>query len=96
MMQVEFFADAQSLGLATQTPFEVHWVPTEPREYALTAVATDDNGASSTSTVNTITAVPALQLTNQTIIRTGAAWHYQDNGLDPGAGWMAHGHDTSS
>ena len=58
VMQVEFFAGSQSLGVATQIPFETPWIPTAPGDYALTAVATDDSGASSTSTVNTVTAVP--------------------------------------
>ena len=96
VMQVEFFAGSQSLGVATQIPFEIPWVPTAPGDYALMAVATDDSGASSTSTVNTVTAVPALQLTNQMLISTGAAWNYQDNGQDPGPGWTALHHDTSS
>lgn len=49
--QVEFFADGVSLGVDETAPYAVTWDATEQRRYNLTAVATNDNGASRTSRI---------------------------------------------
>ncbi len=46
---VEFFAGATSLGADSTAPYSVNWVPQMPGVYTVTAVATDTEGASSTS-----------------------------------------------
>jgi hypothetical protein len=94
VMQVEYFTDRQSLGLATQAPFEILWIPPQAGDYALTAVATDDSGATGTSVVQSVTAVPALEQ-SRILVPGGAAWRYLDTGVDPGPGWTAPGYDTT-
>ncbi|MEM8526284.1 MAG: Ig-like domain-containing protein [Bacteroidota bacterium] len=47
--QVEFFADDQSLGIDMTSPFEYAWTDATWGNYVLTAVATDDDGATTTS-----------------------------------------------
>lgn len=44
---------------ATQQVFTQTWTPTEPGVYQLTAVATDNRGATATSEPVTVTIVPA-------------------------------------
>jgi hypothetical protein len=46
---VEFFVDGQKLGEATEEPYEFIWQNPTLGEHVLNAVATDDQGASSTS-----------------------------------------------
>jgi cytochrome c len=49
--QVEFLADGQSIGVDTSAPYEVTWNATEERRYKLTAVATNNRGAKTTSRI---------------------------------------------
>jgi hypothetical protein len=95
VMQVEFFANGESLGLVTQSPFEWIWIPPQPGDYSLTAVATDDSSATRTSPPNPVTAVPALQQ-SRIVLPGGAAWRYQDTGIDPGPAWTTLGYDSGS
>ncbi|PSL06983.1 glucose/arabinose dehydrogenase [Haloactinopolyspora alba] len=49
--QVEFFADGESIGVDDTAPYATTWDVTEKRRYDLTAVATNDNGDSTTSRI---------------------------------------------
>jgi glucose/arabinose dehydrogenase/type 1 glutamine amidotransferase/beta-xylosidase len=49
--KVEFFVDGQSIGADTTAPYEVTWNALEERRYNLTAVATNDKGATKTSRI---------------------------------------------
>jgi glucose/arabinose dehydrogenase len=49
VQQVEFFADGASVGVDAAVPFTVVWTPTSAGARTLTARATDDNGAATTS-----------------------------------------------
>src|SRR6266436_3060711 len=49
--QVEFFADATSLGVIATNPFTLTWPGVPAGIYALTAVATDGLGVTATSAV---------------------------------------------
>jgi regulation of enolase protein 1 (concanavalin A-like superfamily) len=53
--QVEFFAGTTSLGTATASPYTVTWLNAPAGQYALTAVATDTNGATTRSAAVSIT-----------------------------------------
>jgi hypothetical protein len=53
--QVEFFAGTTSLGIDTAAPFSLSWTPSVGGAYTLTAKATDNGGATATSTAATIT-----------------------------------------
>ena len=52
---VQFFANGVSLGTDTTSPYSVSWTPTVAGSYAITAVATDNLGATTTSATNTVT-----------------------------------------
>ncbi|WP_308709562.1 glycosyl hydrolase family 18 protein [Marinoscillum pacificum] len=52
---VEFFANGTSIGTVTSSPYSVNWTPAMTGSFSLTAIATDDQGATSTSTAITIT-----------------------------------------
>lgn len=54
IVQVEFFADGESLGVDTESPYSVVWEGVATGSYDLTAAATDDQGATVTSTIVTI------------------------------------------
>ncbi len=49
--QVEFFADGESIGVDTQSPYATTWNPTGEKVFKLTAVATNDLGLTTTSRV---------------------------------------------
>ncbi len=55
---VQFFAGATSLGADTTAPYNALWSDAPPGDYSLTAVATDDDGATRTSTAVPIRIVP--------------------------------------
>ena len=60
--RVEFFANDALIGRATNAPYAATWTNVTAGTYAVTAVATDDGGGSTTSTAANINArrVPAI------------------------------------
>jgi chitinase len=46
---VEFFANGQSIGTDTSSPFSVSWTNVPAGTYSITAIARDDDGATTTS-----------------------------------------------
>ncbi|NDG73284.1 MAG: hypothetical protein EBY32_18670, partial [Proteobacteria bacterium] len=54
VIKVEFFSGNASLGVDTAAPYSVTWTPTVAGTYNLTAVATDSEGAASTSSLATV------------------------------------------
>lgn len=56
---VEFFANGISIGRATAAPFQLSWTPANAGTVELTARATDNGGASATSSAVSITVTPA-------------------------------------
>ena len=52
---VQFFANGVSLGTDSSSPYTASWVPTIAGSYAITAVVTDNLGAATTSSTNTVT-----------------------------------------
>ena len=52
--KVEFFSGNASLGVDTAAPYSVTWTPTVAGTYNITAVATDSEGAASTSSIATV------------------------------------------
>ncbi|MGB2717933.1 MAG: Ig-like domain-containing protein [Vicinamibacterales bacterium] len=53
--KVEFFVNGQSIGSDTESPYDATWNNTAEGSYNLTAVATDDGGAETTSATATVT-----------------------------------------
>ena len=69
--QVEFFVDGVSVGTDNTSPYSVNWVIPNWGAYVITAEATDDGGATTTSAVVNITATesnqaPTVSITNPT------------------------------
>ncbi|MBQ4852674.1 Ig-like domain-containing protein [Pseudoalteromonas sp. MMG012] len=64
--QVEFFVSGLSAGIDTQAPFQVIW-QTQAGQYQVTAVATDNVGASTTSTAATLTVSDGMPNVSPTI-----------------------------
>jgi hypothetical protein len=82
---VQFFANGTLIGTPDMTVSygrTATGLTTGP--YTLTAVATDNTGLSSTSTV-TIAVMPGAA--NQFLVSTNLVWSYLDDGSDPGAAW---------
>ena len=65
---VQFFANGQLIGAKTAAPYTVSWKPASAGTFALTAVATDNIGSSTTSTAVSVTVTsaiaPSVSLTN--------------------------------
>jgi Bacterial Ig domain len=64
--QVQFFQGSTLIGTATSAPYTVNWNNVAAGTYALTAQATDNRGATSTSSVVTVisNAAPAISITS--------------------------------
>jgi PKD repeat protein len=73
VMQVEFFQGATSLGVDTSSPYSVTWNGVAPGVYTLTAVATDNLGASVASVPITVRVTAALTPTADAYVRGGSA-----------------------
>jgi hypothetical protein len=52
--KVEFFAGATLIGTDTNSPYSINWTPTTSGTYAITAKATDNSGASTTSAASNL------------------------------------------
>lgn len=58
IVSVEFFSSGVSVGRATSSPYSITWTPTNPGSVDITARATDNGGASTTSDAVSITIDP--------------------------------------
>lgn len=72
VVRVEFYVGAVKLGEATAAPFTLVWASPPLGTSALSAVATDDQGASTTSAVVSITVSPASGGTGAITLQRGA------------------------
>ena len=70
--KVDFYVDGALVGTDTTAPYAVTWTTDVPGHYALTAVATDDQGASTTSNLVTVTVTPPLGRVNVALAANGA------------------------
>ena len=63
--RVEFFDGAVSAGVVTRTPFQLAWTALSPGAHAISAIATDDHGATTRSQAVDIVvgAAPAIVVT---------------------------------
>ena len=86
---VEYFAGSVSLGEVHQPPFSLLWSNAPAGAHSLTARATDNSGAWTTS-------VPRLfRVGGFMLVSTGAVWNYLDDQTDPGTVWRERGFDDS-
>ena len=76
--KVDFFAGTTAIGTATASPYSISWSNVAAGTYSLTAVATDNAGATTTSSAVSVTvnAPPSLP----------AGWAHADVGAVPFAG----------
>jgi hypothetical protein len=77
--KVEFFAGSTKLGETKQVPHRVVWENVSPGTYTLSAVATDNRGATTRSTVvsivvtETLPRIRIISPTDKTVVRYGDA-----------------------
>jgi len=91
---VAFYSGVTKLGDDTTAPYEFTWSNVAQGVYTLTAVASDNSGATTTTlgvniTVNEFIIVPV------SLIPTGAVWKYFDQGVDQGTAWRDQAFDDS-
>jgi chitinase len=72
--RVDFFANGQQIGSETAGPFTMSWGNIPSGTYAITAVARDDDGATTTSAPITITVAPAPAPTPTSTTPTAVAF----------------------
>ncbi|MCW1925672.1 Ig-like domain-containing protein [Luteolibacter arcticus] len=82
--KVEFYDGATKLGEDTSAPFVFAWASPAIGSHTLTAVATDNDSGTTTSTAVDIEVVQAL---SATVIAKESVWNYLDNGSDQGTAW---------
>ncbi len=78
--RVEFQIDGIKVGEDTTAPFTVAVTNLPVGVHALSATATDDSGATGTSTAVSI-------LVKDLLLASGAVWKYLDNGSNQGTAW---------
>jgi hypothetical protein len=71
VQKVEFFANGLSIGTDTTSPYSIAWNVATAGGYELTAVATDDDNASTTSTGVSITVSPSTERLNVALAANG-------------------------
>ncbi len=91
--KVEFFNGSTKLGEDTTAPYSFTWSNVSPGSYLLTAVATDNDGAATTSSSVSVSVVTPV---TNTIIAKGATWKYLDDGSNQGAAWREAAFNDSS
>ncbi len=69
--KVEFFVNGAKVGEDTSAPYSVVWADAEAGTYSLTAKATDNSGATRTSSPVTITVINAPQIQQPDTVYTG-------------------------
>ena len=79
--KVEFFGNGQKLGEDLASPFSLIWGRAELGEVTLIAVATDNDGLSSTSAPVTVTFQTAL-------VPARSVWSFLDNGSNQRTSWF--------
>jgi hypothetical protein len=92
--EVAFYAGDKLLGRDAQAPFSLTWTNVPEGRYLLTAVATDDKEAKTTSIPVTIL-VKARTVQPGNLIAAGSVWKYLDDGTDQGIGWRKPAFDDS-
>jgi hypothetical protein len=83
--RVEFFDGATKVGEATVPPYSVIASNLGTGPHTLTALVTDNNGATGSDvvTVEVVTLIPV------TLSPAGSVWKYLDNGSDQGTAWRS-------
>lgn len=69
--QVDFYRGSNVIGTATSAPYSVTWNNVPAGSYALTAVATDNLGATVTSAPVNVTVMPGAPATPTSLVATG-------------------------
>ncbi|HEU4665546.1 MAG TPA: glycosyl hydrolase family 18 protein [Dokdonella sp.] len=77
--KVEFFRGATSLGVDTSSPYSVTWSNAAAGSYSLTAIATDNLGATTTSGAVSVTVQASQNDTTPPSVPTGLASPSQTN-----------------
>jgi hypothetical protein len=86
---LQLWENNQLLGQSTVSPYTFNWQGVPLGGYALTAVATDNSGASRTSSVVNVTVDnPSAVLTNSLVV-FGSNWRFYDKGTDLGTAWRS-------
>lgn len=83
--KVDFYAGTTLLGTATAAPYQLTWSNVPVGSYAITAVATDDDGASTASSAVSISVADAPPPTD-----LPSGWAHADIGATPIAGDATH------
>ncbi|HKS37832.1 MAG TPA: Ig-like domain-containing protein, partial [Verrucomicrobiae bacterium] len=86
--KVEFLHGTTLIGQDTTAPYSLPWNNVGAGHYALTARATDNSGAVSTSAV--------VNVFVKKLIPAGSTWKYLDNGSNQGTGWRQVGFNDAS
>ncbi len=84
---VAFYAGLTKLGDDATAPFAFTWTNVAQGVYSLTAVASDNSGATATSTPGVNITVNEFVIVPVSLIPTGAVWKYFDQGVDQGTAW---------
>ncbi len=87
--KVAFYQNGNLLGEDTTSPYAYDWSNIAVGVYSLTAVATDNQSATTTSAAILITINSSSAPTTNTLIAAGSVWKYLDNGSDQGTAWSA-------
>jgi hypothetical protein len=94
LLRLEFLANGQVIGSATQPPYTISWINPPAGDLTLSAQATLTDGSTlASSPVTTVVRDAAL---TPTFVRRGSSWRYLDTGVAPDASWTGRAFDDTA
>ena len=93
---VSFYSNGGLVGTDTTSPFSFNWNSVGAGSYALTAVATDPGGLTTTSAVVSITVTNPPGAFTNVLIGSNSVWRYLDDGSDQNTAWRALGFNDAA
>lgn len=94
LQRLEFLANDQLIGSATQPPYTISWINPPAGDHTLSAQAILTDGSTlASSPVTTVVRDAAL---TPTFVRRASSWRYLDTGVAPDATWTGRAFDDTA
>jgi hypothetical protein len=90
--KIELFSDGANVAESNAATFTYALTNVAPGAHTLTAIATDDSGATDTNSIFIRSVIPAAA----NLLPAGSTWRFEDSGTDLGTAWRSSDYDDSA